>query len=146
MSDCPRCGTVRLLPTMPTLDGRPVQMCSVCHRIDLKETWDERRDFAKMTTIDHQQAAIRAIAAALHGDACPADPDPGESCGCGDYEREAEIALTAATPHLRAETVDQLKNFRNDYQYTYAIPGDPYAEGYLTACKAIIALLEGGAE
>ena len=42
-----------------------------------------------MTTIDHQQAAIRAIAAALHGDACPADPDPGESCGCGDYEREA---------------------------------------------------------
>ena len=50
----------------------------------------------------------------------------------------------AATPHLRAETVDRLKNFRNDYQYTYAIPGDPYAEGYLTACKAIIALLEGG--
>ena len=91
-----------------------------------------------------QQTAIRAIAAALHGDACPADPDPGESCGCGDYEREAEIALTAATPHLRAETVDRLKNFRNDYQHTYAIPGDPYADGYLTACNAIIALLEGG--
>ena len=46
-----------------------------------------------MTTIDHQQTAIRAIAAALHGDACPADPDPGESCGCGDYEREATTAL-----------------------------------------------------
>ena len=27
-----------------------------------------------MTTIDHQQTAIWAIAAALHGDACPADP------------------------------------------------------------------------
>ena len=53
-------------------------------------------------TIEYQQAALRAIAAALHGDACPADPDPGESCGCGDYEREAEIALTAAAPHLRA--------------------------------------------
>ena len=50
-----------------------------------------------MTTIDHQQEAIRAIAAALHGDACPVDPDPGESCGCGDYEREAEIALTTTT-------------------------------------------------
>ena len=99
-----------------------------------------------MTTIDHQQAAIWAIAAALHGDACPADPDPGESCGCGDYERESEIALAAATPHLRVETVDRLKNFRNDYQHTYAIPGDPYADGYLTACNAIIALLEGGAE
>ena len=99
-----------------------------------------------MTTIDHQQAALRAIAAALHGDACPADPDPGESCGCGDYEREAEITLAAATPHLRAETVDRLKNFRNDYQHTYAIPGDPYADGYLTACNAIIALLEGGGE
>ena len=52
--------------------------------------------------IDHQQAAVRAIAAALHGDACPDDPDPGESCGCGDYKREATTALTAATPHLRA--------------------------------------------
>ena len=26
--------------------------------------------------------------------------------------------------HLRAETVDRLKNFRNDYQHTYAIPDD----------------------
>ena len=55
-------------------------------------------------------------------------------------------ALAAAAPHLRAETVDRLKNFRNDYQHTYAIPGDPYADGYLTACNAIIALLEGGGE
>ena len=45
MSNCPRCGLVPLLPAMPTLDGKPVQMCSVCHRIDLKETWDPRRDF-----------------------------------------------------------------------------------------------------
>ena len=66
----------------------------------------------------------------------------------GNQVRTAHIRaiLAAAAPHLRAETVDRLKNFRNDYQYTYAIPGDPYAEGYLTACNAIIALLEGGAE
>ena len=31
-----------------------------------------------MTTIDHQQAAIRAIAAALHGDACPASQPQAE--------------------------------------------------------------------
>ena len=64
----------------------------------------------------------------------------------GNQVRTAHIRaiLAAAAPHLRAETVDRLKNFRNDYQYTYAIPGDPYAEGYLTACKAIIDLLEGG--
>ena len=28
-----------------------------------------------MTTIDYQQVAIRSIADALHGDACPVDPD-----------------------------------------------------------------------
>ena len=74
-----------------------------------------------MITIDHQQAAIRAIAAALHGDACPADPDPGESCGCGDYEREAEIALTAAAPHLRAGMADELLD---------DTPGSPLTRGY----------------
>ena len=64
----------------------------------------------------------------------------------GNQVRTAHIRaiLAAVAPYLRAETVDRLKNFRNDYQHTYAIPGDPYAEGYLTACKAIIALLEGG--
>ena len=82
-----------------------------------------------MTTIYHQQA-VEAVQGAI----------PGVNV------LTAERALTAAAPHLRAETVDQLKNFRNDYQYTYAIPGDPYAEGYLTACKAIIALLEGNGD
>ena len=104
------------------------------------------KGLCKMTTIDHQQAAIGAIAAALHGDACPADPDPGESCGCGGYEREAENALTAATPHLRAGVAKEMRDFRDCYQHTYAIPGDPYADGYLTACNAIIALLEGSGE
>ena len=78
----------------------------------------------RMTTIDHQQA-VEAVQGAI----------PGVNV------LTAERALTAAAPHLRAETVDRLKNFRNDYQHTYAIPGDPYADGYLTACNAIIALL-----
>ena len=79
--------------------------------------------------IDHQQA-VEAVQGAI----------------LGINVLTAERALTVAAPHLRAETVDRLKNFRNDYQHTYAIPGDPYADGYLTACNAIIALLEGGGE
>ena len=74
---------------------------------------------------------------------CGNGPVPVHCAGC--YYDLSKI-LAAAAPHLRAETVDRLKNFRNDYQHTYAIPGDPYADGYLTACNAIIALLEGGAE
>ena len=91
----------------------------------------------RMTTIDHQQAAVDSIRMWLLG------------LGSLTLDEVNDLApkfVTAATPHLRAETVDRLKNFRNDYQHTYAIPGDPYADGYLTACNAIIALLEGGGE
>ena len=109
-----------------------------------------------MTTIDHQQAAIRAIAAALHGDACPDDPDPGESCGCGDYERESEIALTAAAPHLRAAWEQEMaekirakflgpdfgRNPVNGQDSPDAALHAAYDEGLQTA----LALLEGGAE
>ena len=55
--------------------------------------------------------AIKAIADALHGDACPADPDTGESCGCGNYEREAEIALTAAMPAIREQIAAEISNY-----------------------------------
>ncbi len=92
-----------------------------------------------MTTIDYQQAAIDAAMPVMRRrDRCPNDSD------CLACKAGVGQILAAATPHLRAETVDRLKNFRNDYQHTYAIPGDPYADGYLTACKAIIDLLEGG--
>ena len=102
----------------------------------------------------YQQMAIRAIAAALHGDACPADPDTGESCGCGDYEREAEIALTAATPHLRAAWEQEMaekirakflgpdfgRNPVNGQDSPDAALHAAYDEGLQTA----LALLEGG--
>ena len=107
-----------------------------------------------MTTINHQQTAIWAIAAALHGDACPADPDPGESCGCGDYEREATTALTAATPHLRAAWEQEMaekirakflgpdfgRNPVNGQDSPDAALHAAYDEGLQTA----LALLEGG--
>ena len=106
-----------------------------------------------MTTIDHQQAAIRAIAAALHGDACPADPDPGESCGCGDYEREAEIALTAAAPHLRAaweqEMAEKIRakflgpDFGRNPVDSQIIPGTILHGAYDEGVSDILTFLEG---
>ncbi len=102
-----------------------------------------------MTTIDHQQAAIRAIAAALHGDACPADPDPGESCGCGDYEREAEIALAAAAPHLRAAWEQPIRGLceaaikrANDPLAARGFNGETFPA--TVYAQDILALLEGG--
>ena len=100
-----------------------------------------------MTTIDHQQAALRAIAAALHGDACPADPDPGESCGCGDYEREAEIALATATPHLRAAWAEEIRAIEvPEHNLHYQLPSDYWYAGQKSMRDEIAALLEGGAE
>ena len=120
-------------------------------------------------TLDHQQAAIWAIADALHGDACPADPDPGESCGCGDYEREAEIALTVALPiikqavqEVRAEEIRDLVSDKPENPYMYnpwddssidptnldevvgAAVSCGRASGYYEGVQAVLALLEGG--
>ena len=94
-----------------------------------------------MTTIDHQQAAVRAVADALHGDACPVDPDPGESCGCGDYEREAEEALAAATPHLRAAWAAEIRAVIRDLDDARAT-GLVYTYGQIQ--EKLYALLEGG--
>ena len=66
-----------------------------------------------MTTIDHQQAAVRAIADAL----------PGISGDGEDHLREATAmsALTAATPHLRAGMADEILD---------DTPGSPLTRGY----------------
>ena len=98
-----------------------------------------------MTTIEYQQAAIRAIAAALHGDACPADPDPGESCGCGDYERESEIALTTAAPHIRA---DERRRVAEEIRARIDSAEDehPFVEGVNAGFEYAARIAEGGAE
>ena len=127
------------------------------------------KGLCKMTTIDYQQAASRAIAAALHGDACPADPDPGESCGCGDYKREAEIALAAALPIIkqavqeaRAEEIRDLVSDKPENPFMYdpwddssidptnldevvgAAVSRGWGSGYYEGVQAVLALLEGG--
>ena len=105
-----------------------------------------------MTTIDHQQAArvavantMRQIEPNLYKN--PANPEIY-------YEREAEIALTAATPHLRAAWEQEMaekirakflgpdfgRNPVNGQDSPDAALHAAYDEGLQTA----LALLEGG--
>ena len=135
-------------------------------------TWEWIEELAQHgSDIPYQQTAIRAIAAALHGDACPADPDPGESCGCGDYEREATTALTAALPIIkqaaweaRAEEIRDLVSDKPENPYMYnpwddssidptnldevvgAAVSCGWGSGYYEGVQAVLALLEGGGE
>lgn len=44
--------------------------------------------------------AIREASDHLHADSCPEDMC---GCRCGHYDREAEIALTAALPHIEKQ-------------------------------------------
>lgn len=41
-SACLRCGPTTLKQVMPLLDGTPVLMCLLCHRIDTAGTWESR--------------------------------------------------------------------------------------------------------
>ena len=43
--------------------------------------------------------AIYAAGRALHADACT-EGDPHDGCDCGDWDREAEIAVRAALPSI----------------------------------------------
>ena len=43
--------------------------------------------------------AIYAAGQALHVDACT-EGDPHDGCDCGDWDREAEIAVRAALPSI----------------------------------------------
>lgn len=43
--------------------------------------------------------AIYAAGQALHADACT-EGDPHDGCDCGDWDREAEIAVRAALPSI----------------------------------------------
>ena len=84
-----------------------------------------------MTTIDHQQAAVRAIAAAL----------PGISGDGEDHLREATAmsALTAATPHLRAAWEREMARAVKRLPWNGVTHG-----GTMVPLDAVLALLEGG--
>ena len=53
--------------------------------------------------------AVRAVSAALHLDACTDDAHDG--CDTGDWTREAETAIAAAEPHIRAEIADEIEQY-----------------------------------
>ena len=114
-------------------------------------------------TIDHQQAAIQAGAKALAEHQIGEDwGDDGVTfigCDCGQWfgkrvddgeelarTHEAQAALTAATPHLRAawaaDLVEKIKAEINDVDWDYGLNADAYLNGL----RRVIALLEGGAE
>lgn len=62
-----------------------------------------------MSDIDLTEA-IREASDRLHADSCPEDMC---GCRCGHYDREAEIAIRAALPHLeqqiREQVADEIK-------------------------------------
>ena len=60
--------------------------------------------------------AIYAAGQALHVDACT-EGDPHDGCDCGDWDREAEIAVRAALPSIEhqlreliAQAIEALPN------------------------------------
>ena len=89
---------------------------------------------------DHQQAAIEAGADALWSGF-------SRTYGMGtttseDYEREAEITIAAAEPHLRkkwAGEARKLLNMRADFQ-------GPHATARNRGIHDVISLLEGAGE
>ena len=112
---------------------------------------------------DHQQAAIQAGAKALTEHQIGEDwGDDGVTfigCDCGQWfgkrvndgeelarTHEAQAALTAATPHLRAawaaDLVEKIKAEINDVDWDYGLNADAYLNGL----RRVIALLEGGGE
>ena len=119
-----------------------------------------------MTTIDYQQAAIQAGAKALAEHQIGEDwGDDGVTfvgCDCGQWfgkrvndgeelarTHEAQAALTAATPHLRAGIAEEVRDlrsqFHDDAKTAFGRIGSS-TEVYLNALDDVLALLEGGGE
>ena len=101
-----------------------------------------------MTTIDHQQAAVRAGAEAIMR-AGGLERFLGTS---GLYnlpvwlraKRDSENALTAATPHLRAGIAEEVRDlrsqFHDDAKTAFGRIGSS-TEAYLNALDDVLALL-----
>ena len=120
-----------------------------------------------MTTIDYQQAAIQAGAKALAEHQIGEDwGDDGVTfvgCDCGQWfgkrvndgeelarTHEAQAALTAATPHLRAAWEQPIRELcerairASEISLSRTFNGTPFPA--TVYAREILALLEGGAE
>lgn len=89
----------------------------------------------RMTTIDHQQAAIDSVAEV----ACIVLGHDSQECHL-DWEI-AEVALTAATPHLRAAWEQEMARAVRRLPWKGITRG-----GMMVPLDAVLALLEGGGE
>ena len=103
------------------------------------------KGLCKMTTIDHQQAAVRAGAEAMRQIEPnlyknPANPEIY-------YGHLADDAIRAAAPHLRAgiakEVRDLRSQFHDDAKTAFGRIGSS-TEAYLNALDDVLAILEGG--
>ena len=72
--------------------------------------------------------AIYAAGQALHVDACT-EGDPHDGCDCGDWDREAEIAVRAALPSIEhqlreliAQAIEALPNLSVSHFGTRPLP------------------------
>ena len=72
--------------------------------------------------------AIYAAGQALHVDACT-EGDPHDGCDCGDWDREAEIAVRAALPSIEhqlreliAQAIEALPNLSVRHFGTRPLP------------------------
>ena len=93
-----------------------------------------------MTTIDHQQEAVDSIRMWLLG------------LGSLTLDEVNDLApkfVTAATPHLRAEIAEEVRDlrsqFHDDAKTAFGRIGSS-TEVYLNALDDVLALLEGGGE
>lgn len=126
-----------------------------------------------MTTIDHQQAAVEAMIEEAKNHRWLTIPDERQECDCGfvisafplEYGEDAykshvaEAALTAATPHLRAEFIAEVRRAQFEvearHHFGFGEGGIKCLCGFESVRNrsrtehitgAVLALLEGGGE
>ena len=107
-----------------------------------------------MTTIDHQQAAVRVAAEVIAPHAydkvlwrCTLADGRSMEQTALDAEDTAQAALSAAAPHLRAGIAEEVRDlrsqFHDDAKTAFGRIGSS-TEVYLNALDDVLALLEGG--
>ena len=88
---------------------------------------------------DHQQAAIEAAEDALRADIWDGDPEDIPPT----MEREAEIAVAAAEPHLRKKWAEEIRNGVNP---TDTGEMQEWRLGFITGVLRTARFLEGAGE
>ena len=85
--------------------------------------------------------AVRAVSTAIHLDACTDDAHDG--CDAGDWTREAETAIAAAEPHIRAKTLAPIRAALANHPRCDIHPdGDPITCGWKRAVASVQAALD----